>query len=299
VNQFAANLTEARSQATFQQSNFNRQKQLYEVGAISKADYETALNQYNTANATVRSVEAQLQSAQKNLSYTKIYSPIDGVVLSRNVSVGQTVAASFSTPTLFSIARDITKMQVQAHVDEADIGGVKPGQRASFKVDAFIDEEFDGRVDEIRLSPTTSSNVVTYTTLITADNQEQKLKPGMTATITIYTEEAKNALVVPAKALKFSPDASLKREFRIVPYNKSDVNQQSAFVWVKEGDSLVQKKIKTGINDNTQVQVLEGLTSNDVVVTGTISSKEVSTSTTESSPFMPKRPARSTGAKRS
>jgi HlyD family secretion protein len=291
VNQSEATLAEAQSQAAYQKSNFNRQSQLYNVGAISKADYEAALNQYNTANATVKSSQAQLQSAQKNLSYTQIYSPIDGVVLSRNVSVGQTVAASFSTPTLFSIAKDITKMEVQASVDEADIGHVQVGQRATFKVDAFVDEEFKGTVEEIRLRPTTSSNVVTYTTLISVNNAAQKLKPGMTATVTIYTEEANNTVLIPAKALKYHPDSSLDKQYRIVPYNKRDISQQSSFVWVRQGNEIIQKEIKTGLNDNTEVQVLEGLTQGDEIITGTESAAHSAAAPTEASPFMPKRPS--------
>jgi len=304
VSQFAANLAEMQSSAAYQRSNFNRQKELYGVGAISKADYEIALNQYNTANASVKSVQAQLQSAQKNLSYTNIYSPIDGVVLSRNISSGQTVAASFSTPTLFSIAKDITRMQVQAKVDEADIGNVKKGQRATFTVDAFLNDEFSGTVEEIRLSPSVSSNVVTYTTLISAANEEQKLKPGMTATITIFTEEENKALLIPAKALKFAPDSSLSKQYQIVPYNKPEQNNQTAslsggapaeaesFVWVKTGNTLTQRKIKTGLNDNTQVQVLEGLTENEEVLTGTETTTEAAPANdgAQSSPFMPTRP---------
>ena len=135
------------------------------------------------------SVQAQIRSAEKNLSYADIYSPIDGVILNRNISVGQTVAASFSTPTLFIIAKDITKMQVQANVDEADIGDVKAGNRASFTVDAFINDQFSGTVEDIRLHPTVSANVVTYTTIINAPNDDMKLKPGMTANIVIYTKE--------------------------------------------------------------------------------------------------------------
>ena len=292
ANQATANLAEMQSQASYQKNNFNRQSQLYQVGAISKADYDAALNQYNTANASVRSAQAQLQSAQKNLSYTRIYSPIDGVVLSRNVSVGQTVAASFSTPTLFSIAKDITKMQVQASVDEADIGNVRKGQRAAFKVDAYLDDEFEGTVDEIRLNPTISSNVVTYTTLISASNEQQKLKPGMTATVSIYTEEANNALLIPAKALKFSPDELLSKQYKIIAdSNKVHSGKHAALVWVKEGNKLIRKKIKTGIDDNTEVQVLEGLTAKDEVLTGTVTAKEAKENKGQAaSPFMPRRP---------
>src|SRR6202012_2380481 len=160
--------------------------------------------------------EAQIRSAQKNLSYADIYSPIDGVVLNRSISVGQTVAASFSTPTLFVIAKDITKMQVEANVDEADIGDVAKGERVSFSVDAFINDQFGGTVEDIRLHPSVSANVVTYTTIINAPNNDMKLKPGMTANIIIYTKEVNNAMLIPAKALQFTPDSAMMKDYKIV-----------------------------------------------------------------------------------
>src|SRR6202012_1097235 len=184
--------------------------------AISKADYDSAVNSYDAAKANVASAEAQVRSAQKNLSYADIYSPIDGVVLNRNISVGQTVAASFSTPTLFIIAKDITKMEVEANVDEADIGNVKAGNRASFTVDAFITDQFGGTVSDVRLHPTVSANVVTYTTIINAPNDDMKLKPGMTANIVIYTKEVNNAMLIPAKALSFTPDSAMMKNYQIV-----------------------------------------------------------------------------------
>ena len=231
-----------------------------------------------------------MRSATKNLSYADIYSPIDGVVLNRNINVGQTVAASFNTPTLFIIAKDVTKMEVQANVDEADIGGVKTGNRASFTVDAFINDQFGGRVKDIRLHPSVSANVVTYTTIINAPNNDMKLKPGMTANIIIYTKEVDSALLIPAKALAFSPDSSLMKNYQIVGKvshkgkrknnsaaggsqtanqvshiaksrsDSSGVTKQRASVWVLQGKKLVQKRIEIGLNDNTQVEVLSGLT---------------------------------------
>ncbi len=318
VNQYIANVQQAQSQLVYQQGNYNRQKQLYDVGAISKADYDDALYTYNAAKATVGSAEAQLQSAQKNLSLASIYSPIDGTVLSRAVSVGQTVAASFSTPTLFTIAKDITKMQVKANVDEADIGNVAVGDRATFTVDAFLNDVFNGTVQEIRLSPVTSSNVVTYTTLIGADNNDKKLKPGMTANIIIYTKEVNNTMLVSAKALQYKPDSSLAKEYKIIPVKgfgapaKQKMPSDSSstggidstvtqgYVWVKEDKQLIQKQITTGLDDNTHVQVLGGLNANDEVVTGSevVSGKEAATANDASSPFMPHRPARSTPTKK-
>jgi HlyD family secretion protein len=272
-----------------------------------------------------------VRSAQKNLSYADIYSPIDGVVLNRNINIGQTVAASFSTPTLFVIAKDITKMQVQANVDEADIGAVKAGNRVSFTVDAFITDQFKGRVTEIRLHPSVSANVVTYTTIINTDNSDMKLKPGMTANIVVYTKEVNDAMLIPAKALSFTPDSSLMKDYQIVGRisrkksgrraggggggggfgggapggttaapkshamssrsDSSGVVKQTSMVWVLQGKKIVQKKIKTGLNDNTQVEVLSGLTADDIVITGATGGKlaERGSGSVGGSPFMPAR----------
>jgi HlyD family secretion protein len=324
LDQYRGNLQNAQSQLVFQKNNFNRQSQLYKVEAISKADYDSAVNTYDAAKSAVASASAQVRSAEKNLSYADIYSPIDGVILNRNISVGQTVAASFSTPTLFVIAKDITKMEVEANVDEADIGDVKPGNRASFTVDAFINDQFGGTVKEIRLHPSVSANVVTYTTIINAPNNDMKLKPGMTANIVIYTKEINNALLIPAKALAFTPDSSLMKDYQIegkvshkskrmgtggagggagnpaanqvshTAKSRSDssgVTKQHALVWVVEGKKLVQKRIQIGLNDNTQVEVLSGLTENDDVAIG-ISGGAMGTAsptTPGASPFLPQR----------
>lgn len=298
VEQINANLQQAKSNLTYQQSNYERQSNLYRVGAISKADLETALYQYNSAKDNVNSVAAQLSSAKRNLSFTDIYSPIDGTVLSRSISEGQTVASSFNTPTLFSIAKDLTNMQVQASVDEADIGNVAKGQRVIFTVDAFPEDSFSGRVKEIRLQPTTSANVVSYTTLIDAPNTDQRLKPGMTASIFIYTKEINNALLVSASAFNFKPDTTLKKLYRIEgetdhPPARTDTSQKSSgkkgYVWVKKDSSLVLRPVVTGMDNETQRQVLSGLSPEDEVVTGyeAVKGKQAATAT---SPFMPKRP---------
>jgi HlyD family secretion protein len=329
VSQYKANLEVANSALVYQKSNYDRQNLLFSTGAISRADYETAQNQYTMAKANVGSVQAQLDAAEKNLSYASIYSPVNGVVLTRNISLGQTVAASFSTPTLFIIAKDISKMQVQAAVDEADIGNVTIAQRVTFTVDAFPDDVFSGTVQEIRLQPTVSANVVTYTTIISAPNDNLKLKPGMTANIIIYTQEEPHALLIPAKALKFNPDSSLAKQYTLVELSpdslestgkkehrnsmirradtasgrKNDssnhVPAKTAYVWIKEGDSLVQKKIKTGLNDDTRVEVLRGLSTEDEVVTG-VESKGTGPiiSKAQRSPFMPQRPSRPAAGKK-
>ena len=330
LDQVRGNLLNAQSQLAFAKSNFSRQSILYKTDAISKADYDSALNTYNAAKASVASVQAQVRSAEKNLSYADIYSPIDGVILNRNISIGQTVAASFSTPTLFIIAKDITKMEVLANVDEADIGDVKAGDRASFTVDAFITDQFKGTVIEVRLHPSVSANVVTYTTIINAPNDDMKLKPGMTANIIIYTKEVNNAMLIPAKALAFTPDSSLLSNYKIVgrvPHkglrksrgaggnpsanqishsaksrnDTSGVTKQKALVWLLQGKELVQKRIEIGLNDNTQVEVLSGLTANDLVVTGITGGAtgiSASAAAPGGSPFLPKRTPRGGGGGR-
>jgi len=274
VDQNRANLQTQRSQLAFNQHNFARQTQLYATGSVSKLEYETALNNYNAAVASVTNAKARLRASLRNLSFADIYSPIDGVVLSRNVSLGQTVAAMFNTPTLFVLAKDITKMQVQAAIDEADIGNVSKGQRVTFTVDAFIDDSFGGTVAEVRLQPRVSANVVSFTTIINAPNDDMKLKPGMTANITVFTKERQYALRIPAKALNFSPDAALNSTYKLLPAKQVELAQgdngtgktRSAYVWIKKGNILEQRLIKIGIDDNTQVEVIYGITALDLVV---------------------------------
>jgi HlyD family secretion protein len=314
TNQIVANLREAQSNVAYQKSNYERQKQLLDVGAVSRAEYETALNSFNAANANVASIQAQLVQAQRNLSFATIYSPINGTVLSRNVNVGQTVAASLNTPTLFVIAKDLTKMQVQAAVDEADIGNVKQGQRVKFTVDAFPDNTFDGTVNEVRLRPSVSSNVVTYATIIDAPNADMKLKPGMTANITVMTQEIENTMLISAKAIRFRPDSALYEKYTIegggrrkreaggnmriannTAKGRADTAAtadatKTAVVWVKKDSTLSRKVIKIGLTDDTNVQVLSGLTTDDVVVTGSSQAATgKSGAAAARSPFMPQR----------
>lgn len=284
--QTMANLSQAQANLAFQTSNYNRQQELFKAGAVSKSELENALYGYNNAQGSVASIKAQLASAQKNLSYADIYSPIDGTVLSRSISEGQTVAASLSTPTLFSIAKDLTKMQVQASVDEADIGNVKQGQRVEFTVDAFPKDTFSGTVKEIRLRASVSSNVVTYTTIVDAPNNDLKLKPGMTASITIYTKEVKNILLVPAQAISFQPDSLVRMKYTV------GHPAPPMAVWVKKDSSLVAQPVVTGLTDETKVQILSGITEADEVVTGyqVTNPEKAGSSKTASSPFMPKPP---------
>jgi len=322
VQQITANLQQAKSQVVFQESNFNRQKSLYDIGAISKAEYENAVYQRNIAKDNVTSVASQLDAANRNLSFASIYSPMDGTIMARNVSVGQTVAASFNTPTLFVIARDLTKMQVRASVDEADIGNVKKGQRVTFTVDAFPDDVFEGNVKDIRLQASVAANVVTYITLVDAPNDDMKLKPGMTASITLFTKEIPNAMLVSAKAIKFKPDSAMMKKYTIEGLNEKsmkdkngarnrpsgDRNQAAAgdttkpllakktdkgdkaAVWVKKDSTISRRVIATGLNDNANVQVLSGLNPGEVVVSGVMQAGDEKTAGAATrSPFMPAR----------
>lgn len=283
-----------------QQKNYNRQKMLWEKQAISKADWESAETTYQTSKLAVTSSRAAVLKAKTNLGYASIYSTIDGVVVSRAVEEGQTVAASFSTPTLFTIANDLTKMRVIANVDEADIGQVAEGQRVSFTVDAFPMDEFEGEVVQVRLEATTTSNVVTYEVVINAPNPDLKLKPGLTASVNIYTLEENNVLLIPSKALRFTPDAeSLKgiKDLTISDPIKTDPNnKKEKAVWVKSGNTLSPKLITLGSTDGSNVAVTSGLSSGEEVVTGVTEQATVDATKTsgsgETSPFMPKRPGK-------
>ncbi|MFC2481327.1 MAG: efflux RND transporter periplasmic adaptor subunit [Capnocytophaga granulosa] len=303
-----ANYSAALNEVSYYQQNYNRKKSMYENQIISKADYEQAYYQLHNAKAAVTQRLTMLNQAKTNLGYANIYAPIDGVVLSREVEVGQTVAASISAPTLFKIAKDIKKMQVEANVDEADIGQVKVGQRVTFTVDAYPLEEFQGVVSQVRLSPTTTSNVVTYTVIVDAENPEEKLKPGLTATIVIYTNELKGVTIVNNKAINFSPDLTLLAEY----YAQKGINAsmpqverskgKNKHVWVENPDgSLSQKAIVIGSNDGIHVEVVSGLTQGEEVITS-LNSFNPSTKATDnqqdgSSPFMPKPPHRRQNSK--
>ena len=299
VNNALAQYNAALNELNYYQQNYSRQSNMYKAGVISKADYEQAAYQIKNSQQTVSQRKTALAQARTNLSYANIYAPIDGIVLSREVEEGQTVAASMTTPTLFTIAKDITKMQVEANVDEADIGGVAVGQRVSFTVDAYPQEEFSGRVRQVRLAATTESNVVTYTVIIDADNPEQKLKPGLTATITIYTQELTGINTIPAAAISFSPDTETLQKYyqqnvitAKIPDIKAGKNKDK-FIWIKNNDgSLSQKQITIGISDGVNVQVVKGLSGKEQIVTNLDEQQQAvaKTDSEASSPFMPKRP---------
>ncbi|WP_282051291.1 efflux RND transporter periplasmic adaptor subunit [Maribacter aquivivus] len=303
TTQAQASYDNAISQRNYLQTIYERQKSLYDNQVISKSDFDDAVYNYETAKGTVTQRLSDLQQAKTNLGYANIYSPIDGVVLSRDIDEGQTVAASYSTPTLFTIAQDLQEMQVEADVDEADIGVVKEGQRVSFTVDAYQGQEFQGEVTQVRLDPTITSNVVTYTVVIKADNPDLKLKPGLTATISIYTLELKDVLSVEAKAINFKPTppemmAYNEQEKLTIehPKNGPRTTDEEAVtkVWVLESNgAITPKEVKLGASDGVNVQILSGINEGDKLVYSLKSETTQSGAPaggTEESPFMPQRP---------
>ncbi|MBN2274841.1 MAG: efflux RND transporter periplasmic adaptor subunit [Bacteroidales bacterium] len=231
-----AALDDARAEMTYQTANYNRIKTLFEKKLVAESDYDLALYNYEKAKTSLKTAQLNYDKAKINLAYAYIYSPIDGVILNRAVDEGQTVAASFSTPTLFSIANDLTRMQVEASIDEADIGQVKNDQRVDFTVDAYPDQKFTGKVTQIRLEPVITSNVVTYMVIVEAPNPDKKLMPGMTANITIYVEEANEVLTLSSKALRFKPNFELiKAYYQNLPDDlKTDSIPGRSFMFKKE-----------------------------------------------------------------
>lgn len=288
-----ANLKSKQVELQQQQRSYNRSKELWGKQAISKADWEEAQTAYETAQLAVTSSKSTVFKSQTNLGYATIYSTIDGVVVSRAVEEGQTVAASFSTPTLFTIANDLTKMRVIANVDEADIGQVKEGQRVMFTVDAYPDDEFEGSVVQVRLEATTTSNVVTYEAVISAPNPDLKLKPGLTANINIYTLEKNNILIVPSKALRFHPTPEEIKNIKGLTIKQSDINKDEKSVWIKDGSSVRQQAVVLGTSDGTNVEIVSGLKEGQDVIVGIsqIGNESTQNASGGESPFMPKPPS--------
>ena len=299
-----ASLTSAESQLNYAQLSFERTRQLYEANAATLAAFQDAQNTYTQAQMSKRNAQAAYDQALVDLGYAEIYSPIDGIVLDRAVEVGQTVAASFSTPTLFTLANDLTKMQVEADVDEADIGQVKEGQKVTFTVDAYMDEIFNGTVNQIRMKPTTTSTVVTYTVIIDAPNPDQKLFPGMTASVTIVTE-AQTGLAAPAEAFNFKPDEQVLKALRKPekpegqrpePPQMQDegmkATRNGAMVWLKNGDQMMPRPVKVGMSDGAYKIIEQGVKAGDsVVLSAQFVAKEKEVKKGEN-PFMPGPPGR-------
>ena len=262
LNTAKANLASAQSSLNYQAANMERYKTLYKKGLVSADEYENALLTYRQAKEQVASSKENVQRAQTNLGYATITSPIDGTVISKSVEEGQTVAASFNTPELFTIAKDLTNMQVVANVDEADIGGVKEGDRVTFTVDAYPDDTFEGTVKQVRLEATTTNNVVTYEVVISAPNADLKLKPGLTANVTIYTQERSGVLAVANKALRFTPTKeTVGKDMKIVDCKGKNK------VWTLNGNTLTAHPVTIGQSDGINTEITKGLKQGDKIVT--------------------------------
>lgn len=261
-NTAKANLASTESNLSYQSANMKRYQTLYKKGLVSADEYENALLAYRQAKEQVASSRENVQRAQTNLGYATITSPIDGTVISKSVEEGQTVAASFNTPELFTIAKDLKNMQVIANVDEADIGGVAVGNRVNFTVDAYPDDTFEGVVKQVRLEATTTNNVVTYEVVISAPNADLKLKPGLTANVTIFTKEQANILSVANKALRFTPTKeTVGKDMKIVDCKGKNK------VWTLNGNTLTAHSVNIGQSDAMHTQIISGIKAGQSVVT--------------------------------
>lgn len=292
LNTAKANLASAQSSLNYETDNYKRYKTLYSKGLVSADEYESAKLSYEKALQTVVSQKEQLTKAQTNLGYATITSPIDGVVLSKAVEEGQTVAASFNTPELFSIAKDLKDMRVIADIDEADIGEVKEGENVKFTVDAFPNDTFEGVVTQVRQEATTTNNVVTYEVVISAPNADLKLKPGLTANVTIFTAEKNNVLSVPSKALRYTPTIeTIGKKYKI-----QDCNGKNK-VWTLEGNMLKAHAVKIGISDGSHTEIISGISNGVQVITELKEimpegEDEAAQNETERSPFAPGPPGK-------
>jgi HlyD family secretion protein len=287
LEQSQASVDQAQAQLNFQEATYKRLKPLYDKNLIAQTDFDQAVYNYENSKAALSNSKSALTRAKVNLEYATVLSPIDGVVLNRAVEEGQTVAASFNTPTLFTIVNDLTRMEVQTSIDEADIGNVKEGQRVEFTVDAYPDMNFEGSVSQVRLQPVTTNNVVTYVVIISAPNPDKKLMPGMTASTTVYVEEKKNTIIIAGKALNFKPDQSWlikmakERESKMgenpeksagsPPAGMRPANDTNALksknIWIKDVNGLMRPVMVTiGIDNGTSVEILSGLKEGDEVV---------------------------------
>lgn len=284
LNTAKANLSSAQSTLAYETANYNRYKTLFDKGLVSADDYENAELSYLKAKEAVATSRETVRKAQTNLGYATITSPIDGVVLSKSVDEGQTVAASFSTPELFNIAQDLTDMRVVADVDEADIGDVHEGERVTFTVDAYPNDTFEGEVTQVRQEATTTNNVVTYEVVISAPNADLKLKPGLTANVTIYTSGKQGVLVVPSKALRLMPTAeTVGNKYKIADNNGKNK------VWTFDGKTLTAHNVQTGMTDGVNTEIAGDITEGTVIVTeiNEIGTGDAQEQSREQSPFAP------------
>ena len=274
LDQSKASVDQAEAQVKYQKATYDRYKTLIEKNLIAQSDFDLQEYNYNNAVASLKQAQSNYDRNKINLDYATITSPIDGIILERSVDEGQTVAASFNTPTMFIIANDLTQMQVEANVDEADIGKVFEGQHVGFTVDAYPDIVFEGSVSQIRLQPVESSNVITYTVVITAPNPDKKLMPGMTASVSFYPAEKDKTLILPARALNVSIDqneikiyAKSNPEIKIEGATLKTDSEKEKLVWVKNGLTISQTKVVVGNTDEANYELLSGLKDGDEVLT--------------------------------
>ena len=263
--------SKAMANLEYKKNNYQRYEHLYAKNYVSRDDVELARSNYLTAQADVAAARAEMNASQAtlnnnltNLGYSKITSPVDGTVISRAVDVGQTVAASFNTPTLFEVAEDLTKMQIETSVSEADIGKIKVGQNAEYTLDGYPNKTFHGNVTQVRLASTTTNNVVTYTVIVSVDNSDGFAIPGMSANVSIITGEARDVLVVDNKALKFSPEENTKK-----------FDNQG--IWILKGNEPVRIDVELGLSDDSKTQIIsDNIQEKDKVIIGTSNSKSKS-----------------------
>ena len=294
LNSANSNLQGARSDLNYQQANYNRQRTLFEKGLISANDFESARLALEQAQSVLSQRQEAVNKARTNLGYATITSPIDGVVLSKAVEEGQTVASSFNTPTLFTIVKDMTDMRVIADVDEADIGEVREGQRVTYTVDAYTSEVFEGTVTQVRNEATTTNNVVTYEVVISAPNPDLKLKPGLTANVTVYTLEQPNVVSVPSKALRFTPTKEMLQPGQKIV----DCNAKKK-LWVREGNTFKAYGVSVGISNGTRTQIVSGIKEGTEVIVDIAEATDqegadpsAAAASQEKSPFAPSRPGK-------
>ncbi len=280
-----ANVESARANYEYAKANHERNQKLHDQKLISDYEFDTSVKDYEVARTTYDKAKADRVKAAKNLNYAEIYSPIDGIVISRDVEVGQTVVSAMTVANLFTIA-DLDNMRVVADVDEADIGQVREGQSVTFTVDAYPDDVFEGTVMQKRLNPTTESNVVTYEVIVSASNPEHKLIPGLTANLTIYQSRENDVLLVPVKATRFIP-----RDMDVTPFEAASPSEKR--VWKVNGAEIAPVTITIGASDGLNYQVLSGLQKGDVVAMEYSAAPEPGdNSETARSPFAPKPPSK-------
>jgi HlyD family secretion protein len=299
----------AEVQVAQSKREFDRAKKLFDDKVTAQVDFDLALSNYETAQTILRSAKAQVSRATINLQYATILAPISGVIISRNIDVGQTVIASFNTPTLFTIANDLTKMQVQANVDEADIGQIKVGQKVNFNVDAYPYDVFKGEIKQVRLQPAIVQNVVNYVVIIDVPNPDLKLMPGLTANIEVNIESHKDIFKIPANAISFNPPSDYFDQLNQLsdstnnfwkrklaqPFDASKTKGENkiteGFIWIKKGVNIFPIPVKIGLSDGTYAEISGDVKVGDEVATGVNHNQDVQKTTT-SNPFMPKFPER-------